>query len=484
MADTDKEQDESIKEEKYELIDTEGIFSNMYEKDTKIQGRVQAVLASKELKKLKKKSDDMVSLLTFLDELRLEYRNLVAEERELRRLENTGADRNAIEKKRSGIIKKQDKILNRAKDLLESTRLTDEVLPRDDELLPLLERLKVLFGSQTPEPGQVGDETKTGNESANPLAVTDPVELNNRKLRAILRKSQTRVNYLDLLHDVVPRGQEPRFYQRFRISFKVFRDDPEYDSKEEYLNYLKRAYRFMMIPLEEQPSLIYRIFYRESGLGWVPSHDDAKELLEKFYLEKELIDQLPDRDWEKVKNAKEPEVTLNRLLYGIDFKPDFESFLKNIPWIVSRDRYGAPALDLVFWNPPGTEIPQKPVAVDDGFIDELIEGVKKHQSYARIEVNDKFVELKSRKQIEQRLEVDERVLIDSYVGVSKIERDFVLHKRLILWSNPGYERWVKESKMGKMKRTKPKPYLVMLQEKATQLEIPFVAQEDIARSKK
>ena len=91
------------------------------------------------------------------------------------------------------------------------------------------------------------------------------------------------------------------------------------------------------------------------------------------------------------------------------------------------------------------------------------------------------MELKSRKQIEKMLKVDERVLIDSYVGVSKIERDFVLHKRLILWSNPGYERWEKESRVGKVTKSKPKPFLVMLQEKATQLEIPFIAHEHITK---
>jgi hypothetical protein len=190
-----------------------------------------------------------------------------------------------------------------------------------------------------------------------------------------------------------------------------------------------------------------------------------------------MIKKLPDRDWQKVNKSNDPEVILNRLLYGLGFKPEFQKFLKRIPWIISHDRYGAPALDLVHWRTPGTKLPQKPVSVDDEFIDKLVEGVREHQSYAKIEIGNEFVELKSRRQIMERLKEDERVLIDSYVGVSKIERDFILHKRLILWRNPGHERYEKESKLGKMRGVKPLPYLALLQEKAQLLEIPFVASE-------
>jgi hypothetical protein len=253
--------------------------------------------------------------------------------------------------------------------------------------------------------------------------------------------------------------------------------DPEYGSKKAYRTYLKSVYRFMLIPLEDRPGFLSRLFYAESSAAWEPSPEDARELLEKFYLETKMINKLTDKDWSKVKNSKDPEIVLNKLLYGIKFKPEFDGFLKKIPWIISRDRYGAPALDLVHWRAPGTDVPQKPVSVDDTFIDRLVEGVSEHEAYARIEVGDEFVDLKSRSQIMAQLKEDERVMIDSYVGVSKIERDFVLHKRLILWRNPGHERYEKESRAGKMNKVKPKPYLVLLQEKAQQLEIPFITSE-------
>jgi hypothetical protein len=283
---------------------------------------------------------------------------------------------------------------------------------------------------------------------------------------------------LELLDDVEP--QDPvalSMFQRIKRSLRLFKLDPEYGTKEHYMIYLKSVYRFMMIPLEDKPGLLSRIFYPSSSSEWKPSPEDSRELLKKFYLEAQLIKKLSKKDWKLVKDSKDPEVVLNKLLYGIDFKPEFDGFLKKIPWIISRDRYGAPALDLFYWRAPGTEMPQKPVAVDEEFLEKLVEGVKEHQAYARIEIDDEFVELKSKKQIMERLKEDERVLIDSYVGVSKIERDFVLHKRLILWSNPGYERYEKESKMGKLAGSKPLPYLALLQEKAQQLEIPFVADE-------
>ena len=309
--------------------------------------------------------------------------------------------------------------------------------------------------------------------------------LKSRELKGLMAEAEKTGKSIPLLKSVVPETETPvPFFQILRKTFKVFRSDPEYSSKEAYVAYvayLRSAYKFLMVPLEKPPNLIVRIFFREISNQWKPSPEDSRELLEKFFLETSLIRQLSEEEWGEVIDSDDPEVVLNRLLYGIEFKKEFEGFLHKIPWIVSRDRYGAPALDLMFWNPPGTEIPQKPVGVDDEFIDDLIDGVKQRQSYARIEVNDKFVELKSRKQVEKRLKVDERVLIDSYVGVSKIERDFVLHKRLILWSNPGYERYEKESRMGKIKTSKPKPYLAMLQEKATQLEIPFVAHEHITK---
>ena len=307
----------------------------------------------------------------------------------------------------------------------------------------------------------------------------------SRMLKKLSAEAKKRGRSLDLLDEVVTEDPTPLpFFKRFVATFKVFKTQPEYGTREAYLGYLKSAYRFMMQPMEDPPGWFYRIFYTDRSRDWKPSPDEARDLLEKFFIEVQLIRNLSKDDWRKVRSSKDPEVTLNKMLYGIRFKPEFERFLQNIPWIVSHDRYGAPALDLVFWNPPGTEIPQKPIAVDEEFLDELVRGMKEHQSYARIEVNDKFVELKSKAQIMRRLDEDERVLIDSYVGVSKIERDFVLHKRLILWSNPGYERWIDEQKKGKPRGTKPQPYLVLLQEKAQHLEIPFVTLEPAKKDSK
>lgn len=304
--------------------------------------------------------------------------------------------------------------------------------------------------------------------------------LDSAELKTLKEKARKHGRSIDFLDSVVSENPAPMpFFQRLMRSVRVFRIDPEYSSKGAYLAYLKSVYRFMLVPLEERPGLLYRIFYAESAKAWKPSTEEALDLLEKFFLETKLIKRLSDKDWEKVKNAKDPEVVLNRLLYGIEFKPEFNKLLRSIPWIISHDRYGAPALDLMSWMPPGTEMPQKPIAVDDEFIDELVEGVEKHEAYAKIEIGDKFVDLKDRKQIMDQLKEEERVLVDSYVGVSKIERDFVLHKRLILWRNPGYERWEKESKMGKLKKSRPEPYLVLLQERAQHLEIPFLTADQM-----
>jgi hypothetical protein len=297
----------------------------------------------------------------------------------------------------------------------------------------------------------------------------------SKQLRKLQVEAQKRGRSLELLDEVVPEDPTPLpLFKRFVATFKVFKTTPEYGSKEAYLGYLKSAYRFMMQPLEDPPGIFYRIFYQARYDAWAPSSDEARELLEKFYIETQLIRNLSDEDWRRVRAADDPEVVLNKLLYGIKFKPEFENFLHNIPWLVSHDRYGAPALDLVRWNPPGTDVPQKPIGVDDEFIDELVEGVREQKSYARIEVDDKFVELRNKKQILRQLKKDERVLIDSYVGVSKLERDFVLHKRLILWRNVGYETWKKDREKGKAAGARPQPYLVMLQERAQHLEIPFV----------
>jgi hypothetical protein len=218
-------------------------------------------------------------------------------------------------------------------------------------------------------------------------------------------------------------------------------------------------------------------------------------LLKRFYLETKLIQALTNEQWHQIYNSDNPESALIQKLYGIKFNDKFQTFLQQLPWMMAEDYYGAPALDTVYWRAPGPELPKKPIAIEHDFLDRMVEDSKNNR-ILRLVVNENgssvkdgkqsippavsqeenitAVKLTSREQILKMINEYGLVRIDSYLGLSKRENDFVVFQRIMIWPNPGFERFQKATKLDRLSMTSPSPYLGTIQERAIPLEIPFI----------
>ena len=82
--------------------------------------------------------------------------------------------------------------------------------------------------------------------------------------------------------------------------------------------------------------------------------------------------------------------------------------------------------------------------------------------------------LKDKSQITDQIEAEGSATLDSFIGMSKIERDFVIHQRIIIWQNPGFERYQKSSFGKRLVYAKPHRFLCVIREEALPLEIQFL----------
>ena len=330
--------------------------------------------------------------------------------------------------------------------------------------------------------------------------VEDRIEaiLDSPDLQKLVKKAEVEDNVSAMLDDILPDDELKEnlsFLQRFTTALKQFYDDDEYNSKISYLRYLRSVYGFMIHPFEEPPNHVLNLFYPSLTNSWEPSPEHSIELLKRFYLETKLIQSLTDKQWHRIYSSGNPEAALAQKLYGIKFNDKFSEFLQELPWMMAEDYYGAPALDTVYWRAPGPELPKKPIAIEQDFLDKLVEDSRNKRSYRLVvdengysgdgdkrsippEVSGRddvtAVKLKSRKQILKMIDEYGIARVDSYLGLSKRENDFVVFQRIMIWPNPGFERYQNASKLERLGMARPSPYLGTIQERAIPLEIPFL----------
>lgn len=289
----------------------------------------------------------------------------------------------------------------------------------------------------------------------------------------LVNKAKAMGSTLLLLDELIP-DKKVRPFTRFRSAIKPFDDRSEYRTKEDYLQYLKYAYGFMMSPMEIPPGRILSLFFPGYRRSWSPSQDSAIELLKRFYAEVRLISELSPSQWEEVVKSTNPEGTISKLLYGTEFKPDFEEFLRRIPWIMSWDAYGTPGLDLMYRRAPGHEMPKKPFGVGDSFFNNLVRSSLSNQIHTVLVLEEERIKLTAKSQITDQIKAEGSATIDSFIGLSKIERDFVIHQRIIIWQNPGFKKYQRSSLFHRLRYAKPSRFLCLIREDALPLEIPFL----------
>ena len=305
--------------------------------------------------------------------------------------------------------------------------------------------------------------------------VMDRIEglINGKECEQLIKKAESIGNVLPLLDEVVP-DKKSRPIPKLLSFLYPFYNGAEYRTKEDYLQYLKQAYGLMLTPLEVPPGRVINLFFPKYKRTWSPSSDSAVELLKKFYVEVKLIKELTPLQWKKVASAPNPEKMLNKLLYNTKFKPEFRDLLHRIPWILSSDVYGAPGIDLIYRRAPGHEMPKKPFGVGGNYLKNLVQTSLANQVYTLLEIGNENVRLTNIIQITGQIESEGSAHLDSFIGLSKIERDFVIHRHLIIWENPGYEKYEKASFLERLRFAKPSRFLCAIREQAFPLEIPFL----------
>lgn len=289
----------------------------------------------------------------------------------------------------------------------------------------------------------------------------------------LIERAKSAGGVLQVLDDMLP-DLRPHSLSKFLSHLHPFYQRAEYRTREDYLQYLKQAYGFMLTPLEVPPGKMVGLFFPHYKKNWSPSRDSAQELLKKFYVEIELISDLSPSEWEEVASASNPEAVLVRLLYKMKFTSDFEDFLRRIPWIVAEDVYSAPGLDLIYRRAPGHVMPKKPFGVGENFIKKLVQSSLNEQTYTVLASGQEKIALRKKTQIIDMIGSEGEVHMDSFIGVSKIERDFVIHQHIVIWNNPGFERFQKSTFLERLVFARPPEFLAAIREEAIPLEIPFI----------
>lgn len=289
----------------------------------------------------------------------------------------------------------------------------------------------------------------------------------------LVEKAKEKGSVFPIMDDILA-DKKVHPIKKMRKKLKPYYTGAEYQTKEDYLQYLKQAYGFLQVPMEAPPGRFISFFYPSMKKNWEPSEDIAQELLVRFYIEVTLISELSSTQWKKVAQAQHPEMMLNKILFKTKFKPEFEEFLRSIPWIISWDAYGSPGLDLIWRSAPGSELPKKPFGVGEKYLNKLVHSSLIDKIYVLVSDNDNKVKLKDKNQILSQIEDGGKAILDSFVGLSKIEGDFVVHQNIIIWENPGGKKYKEAPIYKKLLYLKPPSFLCIIREEALPLEIPFL----------
>jgi hypothetical protein len=297
--------------------------------------------------------------------------------------------------------------------------------------------------------------------------------ISSEECQDLISKAKENDSVFPLMDEIIA-DKKVHPIKKIRSKLKPFYTGSEYQSKEDYLQYLKQAYGFLQIPMEAPPGGFISFFYPSMKKNWQPSKDIAEELLVRFYIEVTLINELTNSQWERIERAQNPEMELNKIIFKTKFKPDFKEFLKTIPWIVSWDAYGSPGLDLIWRSAPGSELPKKPFGVGDKYLNKLVLASQKDRTYVLIRENNVKIKLSDKDQILTQIIDEGQVRLDSFVGLSKIERDFVVHQHIVIWENPGLDKYKRAPLYKRLLYLRPPRYLCIIKEEALPLEIPYL----------
>lgn len=306
--------------------------------------------------------------------------------------------------------------------------------------------------------------------------------INGEECEQLIEKARSLGIVTPILDEMVP-DKKVRPIPKLISKLKPFYKREEFRTKEDYLQYLKQVYGFMLNSLEFAPGRAVSLFYPTYSRTWEPSHDSAEELLRKFYVEVKLISKLSPLEWKEVASATKPEAKLAKMLYGTQFKPEFQDLLKRIPWVISWDVYGAPGLDLIYRRAPGHKMPKKPFGVGESYINNLVTASLEKQSYTVYIEKGENKKLTDKNQITKQIEMEGAAHLDSFVGMSKIERDFMIHRHIIIWVNPGFEKYQNKRFLNRIIYAKPPRFLCAIREEALPLEIPFLERKSDGRRK-
>ncbi len=291
--------------------------------------------------------------------------------------------------------------------------------------------------------------------------------------RALIEKARKNGSSLSMLSQVVP-PLKVHYMVKLRTAANPFYNRAEYRSKDAYLEYLRKIYGFLITALERPPPRSMRYFYPSDSKAWKPSKDLALKLLEEFYIEVKLIHELTEKQWKNISRADNPEVELTRMLYDLKFKPEFEEFLNKLPWFIAKDLYGGRSAKVDPWHLPGTKLPKRPKYARHDFIDTLVKESKESRAYMSIKNGGKTECLESKQQILDIIHSRGKAVIDAFAGLSKIESDYIIVRRITIWPNSNYRAGGRFDIKTKLGVGANYPYFYSIKEYAVPLEIPFL----------
>ncbi len=306
--------------------------------------------------------------------------------------------------------------------------------------------------------------------------------------KALVDRAQAAGSAIEVLDGIDIGGALPPI-QKLLDAIKPFDDRREYRSKEDYLRYLKLVYGFLMTPMEEGPPRMMRLFYPSLASSWRPDNDASVELLRRFYVETQMVKDLPEETWAKVRKAVVPEAFLAKNMYGVDFESRFKLFLTGLSWYMAPDTYSGPQASIDPWQLPGREPSNKPIKARPSFLKQLVADSLKGKSFTLVrkpidnftpegeviqpqdngteeKAEDFALEFEGEKlstiaQLRETLDSGKLVRLDTYIGLSKIEGDYVLCHSMSIWRN-------------EKSKDRRYPYSYKIEEHAIPLELPFL----------
>ena len=162
-----------------------------------------------------------------------------------------------------------------------------------------------------------GDSFPTGRDLYRPSAHVETKineMLESRYWNDLVRIARDRGEARSCLERVVADGR-PGLKQRLKTSINPFYDRSEFLSKQRYLYHLKQCYEFLLAAIEDPPGMTQHLLDPKSAREWQPDIEVSLQILEEFFVETQLIQDLSDPEWDLIRLSRRPEYTLSRMIY-------------------------------------------------------------------------------------------------------------------------------------------------------------------------